>query len=154
MAKGGSEAAVRAALEDGDDGTLVYKPGDDSRNWKPADFIVWHRLFVDHDRPGSAFIEVKSTDLLGRWSPADRRRGLRPSQRVYAAAAVDMGIVYLVVIYWRRRRCWTISSVRPFLAEPERSFTFEELMSTHGIRAWPQHLGSTIRLALAGELGL
>lgn len=156
MAKGTSEATVRAALEEIHDNDsnqiLVYKPPDDARNWKPADFIAWHHL--EGSPPGSAFIEVKQTDVLYGWQPSDPRRGLRPSQTVHAHAALAIGIPYLVVIHWKRRSCWTVSGVRPFLAEPDRKFTFEELSSSHGIRVWPKHLGSTLRLALAGELGL
>lgn len=41
--KGQSEATVRAALTRlaEDMPMVVYKPPDDARNWKPADFLVW-----------------------------------------------------------------------------------------------------------------
>src|SRR5512137_642133 len=92
MTKGSSEATVAKALADIDDPIVaVWKPPDDARNWKPADYLVWFD-------GRAAMIEVKDCPAM-RGFPFDQ---LRPTQRAWAYRCRQTGTPYLLVIHWQR----------------------------------------------------
>lgn len=140
--KRGSEDRAREALNQMDLDTWVYKPPDDARNWKPADFIVWYREGVLDD-PRSAFLEVKDVDTIRVFNP----REIRPAQRNAILRAAELNIPYLVAVWWRRRGIWTISrGIR--LVEAKGSLTFVQMSSSHGIEATLPMFPPTLRMVL------
>lgn len=158
MTKGRSEPFVREALRkvaEDVDGLVVYKPPDDARNWKPADFLVWWpddtMILVGDERirmVRCAWIEVKQTDAVATWPLND----LRPSQTRAAADAHDAGIPYLILIYWKRSRDWTVvDGVRLIYDSPpehRHSVGRPLLMSRYGVQSSPGNLASTLKSAL------
>lgn len=156
--KRGSEDRVREALSDMDLDTWIYKPPDDARNWKPADYIVWvnppdppelksgtqDRLLLAIAK--TSFVEVKDVDAVRLFNLKE----LRPAQKNAILRSAVMGIPYWVVVWWRRHGKWTISpGIR--LVEAGRSLTFVEMTSSHGIEAEPHLLASTLRMVLVDE---
>lgn len=138
---------MRAALDDMDLDTWVYKPPDDARNWKPADFILWW------DDPDSgellsvaqtAMIEVKDTAALRVYNLSD----IRPSQHNAMMRAQIMGIPYLVAIWWRRHKRWTISIGSRLFREEKRSLRYLDLSSSLGLDCTQDMLASTLRSIL------
>lgn len=158
--KRSSEAQLGEALRsmDFDLAPYVYrlpdpKTGAGVSNWKPCDFMVWWRQSTDAypGRPivAAAWVEAKDTDALNFWP----RSELRPSQAQGIRDAGRLGIPYLLAIYWRRHRGWTISDgigVLDYLeSNPEAtSIAREKLLSRFGVDAKSANLGQTIRVIL------
>lgn len=146
MSKGTSETHVRAALNNMDLDAIVYKPPDDARNWKPADFLVWWR-------DGAAMIEVKQAS--GRYTfPL---RNMRPSQTLGIRRAAEIGLPYFLVIWWPLLKSWTISNAHQVLdwtiSNPERSsLDYGWLNSVAGMDCTTHDLASILRSALLGEV--
>jgi hypothetical protein len=145
--KRGAEDRAREAMLGMDPPAWVYKPPDDARNWKPADFICW-LSWADEPDTGTCFVEVKDSPALNVWNISD----LRPSQVLAAKKADEFHVPYWVVIWWRRRKMWTISDARALLRSPARRFTYDELSSVYGIDATQEQLGSVLRLCFRGEV--
>jgi hypothetical protein len=149
MTKGASEATVRAALGQLGPRVYVYKPPDDSRNWKPCDFMVWWNeeegsdIFTPAVHP--AWIEVKESPTVSSFA---YQRQLRPSQKLGIRAAHDLGIPYLLVVHWRRHEDWTISDAWAVLTHPERVLSRQMLYTRYGVHAHPRDLAPTLRAAL------
>lgn len=171
--KGQSEATVRAALMRlaEDMPMVVYKPPDDARNWKPADFLVWFAgdRFVeaedgiDHLNPvGSAMFEVKDNALVDTLAIKE----LRPNQRKSIREAMAIGLPYWLVVWWRRKQRWTVSDAAKVLTHIRdeedrgkadhtyipRAPTFSHLSSFMGVDCTTETLPGTIGVALRGEL--
>jgi len=145
--KGSSEANVAKALSDIDDPIVaVWKPPDDARNWKPADYLVWFD-------GKAAMIEVKDCDALRGFPLAE----LRPTQRAWAYRCDEAGIPYLLVIYWQRTSDWTISDTMKVI-EWEKEDVFHKscpralLQGAFGVQTDGRLLAATLRLALMGEM--
>jgi hypothetical protein len=137
--------------------TVVYKPPDDARNWKPCDFMVW----VAGAPPTSAWFEVKDVDAVNSFPIA----GLRPSQMQGIADATRVGFPYWLAIWWRRQREWTISDAVRVLAWRDdnaddgvspgwkpTSIPRELLISRFGISSTKQQLTGTLKAVLLGEV--
>ncbi len=140
--KGPSEGMLREALSDVDlSGLVVYKPPDDARNWKPADYMVWWL-------GGSAWLEVKATDAADTWPLSE----LRKSQRLGIEQARRADLPYVVCVYWQRHHDWTLSLADELVDAGQPRFTRTELMSRYGVEARPTHLASTLRGLLTGTL--
>lgn len=146
MTKGTSEGKVRLALNQLDLDLELYKPPDDARNWKPADFLVWWRPAAPVvDRPHSTWIEVKECKLVGSFPLDD----LRKSQRDGIRKARRLGIPYLLVVWWPSRRIWTISDAYQLDGSPLKgSVPFSVLAGKIGIDATQDNLPSTLRLVI------
>jgi hypothetical protein len=147
MTKGSSEATVAKALSEIDDPIVaVWKPPDDARNWKPADYLVWYSTYA-------AMIEVKDCAALRGFPLSD----LRPTQRAWAWRCKEVGIPYLLVIHWQRTQDWTISDTLKVL-EWEREDVFHKsvpralLQGGFGVQTDGRLLAATLRLALLGEM--
>lgn len=150
--KGDSESRVRAALNEIALGgnTLVYKPPDDARNWKPADFMVWWR---DGERHGTAMLEVKETPNKATFP----LRELRPSQLAGMRQAARVRLPYWLVIWWPRAMMWTISDAAKVLAvvdrvDPENSLPYAWLCSVAGMDCTSRNLAPILRSVLLGEV--
>lgn len=155
MTKGTSEAVVRQAIRDTGLSVGWYKPPDDARNPKPADYLLW----VNNTGLNfGAFVEVKDCPQLRGFPLAD----LRPSQRLWIAQAKKLKIPYFLVVHWKRTRDWTISDAIKLLDwEQEETITRakrptsvpRDLMQTrYGVHTEGRLLASTLKLALLGEL--
>jgi len=150
--KGNSEARIRAALNDLNLEVLVYKPPDDARNWKPADFLVWWRD-PDYFRQGSAMIEVKESPGKLTFPVRD----LRPSQRLGMAQAGKVSVPYWLVIWWPQLTKWTISEGARVLVYLETvpsatSLDYMWLSSTAGTDCATRDLAPILRSVLLGEV--
>lgn len=149
--KGSTEGRVRNALNLMDlRPCLVYKPPDDSRNWKPADFCLWFRR---DSTIASAFLEVKLSSGANVWSVRD----LRPAQREGIRQAFEVGMDYWIVVWWPNHQKWTISEGRKVLAAIERdpavpSLHYSWLSSVAGMDCTTRDLPSILRAALLGEV--
>lgn len=163
--KGASEGKVREALDkiNADDMLPLtwWKPPDDARNWKPADYLVW---FADF-RPdwqmaqalvtGSAMIEVKDNDQSAGLPFSE----LRLTQRAWIRQAGRIGLPYLLVVWWRKWQDWTVSDATKVLAfiedeqtPPIKSVHRTQLLSVMGVNCTSANLASTLAAALRGEL--
>lgn len=143
MTKGASEGTIRAALSSMDlDPIYVYKPPDDSRNWKPCDFMVW---WEEDGATRCAWIEVKEVQTVESFP---YQRQLRPSQKAAITAAHFLGIPYLLAVHWRRHEDWTISDAWAVLTHPERVLSRKLLYTRYGVHAHPRDLAPTLRAAL------
>jgi hypothetical protein len=137
--KGPSEGKVREALEAlaVDMPLLFYKPPDDARNWKPADFLVWWGVSAANmtwvlkggesfeiPKPGrievmpaGASIEVLRTGAGSAFIEVKDNpnlRGyntvdLRPVQRAWMRHAARIGVAYWLVMWWHKRHLWSVS---------------------------------------------
>ena len=159
--KGTSEARVREALTKLNESMrlLIYKPPDDSRNPKPADFLVWFR----HPRHTSdlawsvstgGFIEVKQTPNLKSWPTSQ----LRTTQRGMIRQAGRIGAPYLLVVWWPRQKRWSVSDAVKVLDELDSrgrvSFLYAELTSRFGVDvAGDGLLPGVLGAGLRGEIG-
>jgi hypothetical protein len=154
--KGASEARVREALTRlaGDMQLTWWKPPDDARNWKPADYLLWYTL--DDDLRSfacgkSAMLEVKDNPALKGYSVAD----LRPIQRAWMHHAERVRVPYWLVIWWRRRQVWTVTAAAKVLAkidEGETNLPFTWLASVGGVDSANENLAGTLGAALRGEI--
>lgn len=147
MTKGSSEAIVAKALADIDDPIIaVWKPPDDARNWKPADYLVWFD-------GKAAMIEVKDCPAVRGFPLAD----LRPTQRAWAWRCGEVGIPYFLVIHWQRTQDWTISNALEVLRW-KREDVFHKsvpralLQGAFGVQTDGRLLAASLRLALLGEM--
>lgn len=160
MPKLASEGQFGAALRAVDLDVVVFKPGDDMRNRKPCDFMVW---YVDggallSDTPNraavSTWFEVKDVDAVETFPLAE----LRPSQLQGIRDAERVGIPYFLAVYWRRHRTWTISDAVKLLAATQGLITIRKsvrrsvLASRFGIDSSPGQLSSTLKAVLLGDL--
>lgn len=107
--KGSSEGAFREALNAVDlRPFVVYKPPDDARNWKPADYMVWWpsmsgtTTFIGGAR--SAWFEVKDPRTKGGLPVKD----ITPTQWAAIAQADQLGLPYFFAIRWPDSM-WTIA---------------------------------------------
>lgn len=141
MTKGASEGQVRAALSSMDLLSIVYKPPDDARNWKPCDFMVW---WASSDGPQCAWLEVKDTPAKDVFALSQ----IRQSQRLGIVQAHEVGIPYLLVVHWSRWKLWTISDAWAVMESAGLSATRLELMTRYGVDAQPRDLASTLRVVL------
>jgi hypothetical protein len=154
--KGKSEGQVRAALNQMDWDVLVYKPPDDARNWKPADFMVWwdnNELRGAHRIPRSAMLEVKESP--GKFTFPIRE--LRPSQLLGMRMAASVGLTYFLVIWWPKLSMWTISNawqVANWIGDhPDAtSLDYGWLNSVAGMDCTTRDLAPILRSALLGEV--
>lgn len=150
MPKGSSEGLFREALNKIDfDPTFIYKPPDDARNWKPADYFLWFP--VSFGAPaGSSWFEVKETPNLKTFSFAD----VRPSQWRGISTAKELKLPYFFAIRWKRDGMWSlVDAVRLFdwlIAQDPRpaSVTRVALESRFGVSCTVGQLPSMIRAAL------
>lgn len=150
MPKGSSEGLFREALNKIDfDPTFIYKPPDDARNWKPADYFLWFP--VSFGAPaGSSWFEVKETPNLKTFSLAD----VRPSQWRGIETATRLGMPYFLAIRWKRDGMWTlVDAVRLagwLYAQEVRPKSVERvaLESRFGVSSTVGQLPSMIRAAL------
>lgn len=111
MTKGPSEGIFREALKALDySPTFIYKPPDDARNWKPADYFLWFP--VGFDAPAaSSWFEVKETPNKATFPLAD----IRPSQVRGIMMAKSLGIPYILAIRWKPDGMWSlVDAVRLF----------------------------------------
>ena len=152
MTKRNSEADVRAALTAiaDDVGLFAYKPPDDARTSKPADFFAW---WPGGQTVESAWLEVKDTKAVGtfNWNAM-----MTPAQIAAIRTARELQLPYYLVVYWRTRGEWTISNARTMGADFDvfgdhgrtRPFTKVEMMSRYGVQCWPGQLSSTLKSVL------
>lgn len=153
--KGPSEGRFRELLSDVDlPGLIIYKPPDDARNWKPCDFMLWWPGTNDMGVPGfrptpaSAWVEVKDVNVVNIF-PLDE---LRPSQRAGIRQADEIGLPYVLAIWWRRRNGWTFSNAAAVLGTGARTVAYTDLVSTYGIDAPAAKASSILRSVLEGEV--
>ena len=107
MTKGPSEGIFRERLGQVDLHPFeIYKPPDDARNWKPADFLVWWKIGGGggYERPASAWIEVKATNNKAVWPFGD----LQPTQVLAIRKATALRIPYFIAIRWNGDRQWSL----------------------------------------------
>lgn len=159
--KGTSEARVREALTTLNESMrlVVYKPPDDSRNPKPADFLVWFRrqpttADLGYSHPTGGLIEVKQSPNLKSWPVSD----LRPTQRASIHQHAKVGSPYLLVIWWPKLHRWTVSDAVKMLVAAEsnglRSVLFANLASKYGVDvAGDGLLPGVLGAGLRGEIG-
>lgn len=142
--KSDTEDRVRAALDQINQLTrtlFIYKPPDDSRNWKPADYIVgWNK--------GIAFVEVKlcRTAIL--------TIDLRPSQRKAIHDASLIGAPYLLAVWWSQPATWWIFDARrleDIEAPPGVRVPWKSLLHL-GFRAGERILPMVLARGIEGEL--
>jgi len=147
-----SEGEFGAALRAIDLRLYVFKPGDDMRNWKPCDYMVWLAPFHGARTGDTFWFEVKDTDAVNTFSFKE----LRPAQRQGIADAVRVGIPYWLAVYWRRHQSWTISDATRLVAyavDPAtKSVSRELLMSRFGVQSSKALLSSTLKSILLGEV--
>lgn len=131
------------------DGMVVFKPADDSRNWKPCDYMAWWKSYDEtvaaKDQGCAAWIEVKQNDRLRAWKPE-----LRPAQAAGAKQAAEIGLPYIVAVYWKKRNYWTLHQWSATLP----AMTFEEAVSRYGVGTMPSTLSVVLAGVLNGEAGL
>ena len=165
--KGPSERIFREALGKVDiDPLEIYKPPDDARNWKPADFLLWMPggLLAVNVAAGdvpvsatSAWIEVKATNNKAVWPFAD----LQPTQVLAIRKAKRLGIPYFIAIRWNGDRHWSlVDAIRLLdyidtIDDPEGAGGSRQkgcpralLESRFGVSATVGQLASTIKVAL------
>lgn len=164
MSNSYAQDQVREALK-GIDGLVAYKPPDDSRNWKPCDQMVWWWQPYDEENfaaanvsrgwPRSAWLEVKMNPLKGSWhvTTPNGSEGLSLQQARAAFDAEEIGLPYVVAVYWKARKYWTLHW-RVGRREFPGKLTFEGATTSWGVGCAPANLRSTLRLVLAGEAGL
>jgi hypothetical protein len=150
-----SEGQFGAALRSCDVASIVYKPPDDARTWKPCDYMVW--INWDNDlRAGSRSIwfEVKDVDAVAAFPFSE----LRPAQMKGIHDAARIGIPYWLAVYWRRERDWSISDAAKVLAWRDQqesvatSVPRELLVSRFGIDATPATLTSVLKSVLLDDI--
>lgn len=158
MSNSYAQDQIREALK-GIDGLVAYKPPDDSRNWKPCDQMVWWPVTAEFDSSAigyvrSAWLEVKMNPLQGVWHVTSTGAdGLSLQQCRAARDAEEIGLPYIVAVYWKPRKYWTLH-YRVGRAEFPGKLTFEEASTQWGVGTAPANLRSTLRGVLAGEAGL
>lgn len=140
--KGKSEPMFREALGKVDLSLVIYKPPDDSRNWKPCDFMVWWRSEIVE----TAWFEVKEA-RSGTTFPVEKE--LRPAQRSGILDAAAIGFPYWLAIWWPERSVWSIS--RAIRVIDAKTLTFGELAGKYGLDAPQRSLPGTLRAILEGE---
>lgn len=156
-----SEDQVKAALAR-IDGLLVYKPPDDARNWRPADFLIWwdgNVLKGAPKIPRAGMLEVKQNDrkLIWHWTGGGAE-SLRPSQLAAVAKCNALGMPYFVAVYWKSRRYWTLHRIDqwlgigiPYVDTPLR---WEDAITRYGVGAAPVNLADTLAGLIHGDTGL
>lgn len=133
------------------------KTGAGVSNWKPCDFLVWYPVLDENLLwTRSAWIEAKDTDQVNTFPYAD----LRPAQIAGIIQANELVIPYLLAVWWRKARRWTISDAYAVLQwfnqgigaggtiTRPTSIGRELLMSRFGVDASNDNLGQTIRVIL------
>lgn len=162
MSNSYAQDQIREALK-GIDGLIAYKPPDDSRNWKPCDQMLWwagdHPINLGDGSngpilPNSAWLEVKMNPLQGLWRVTSANAdGLSLQQLRAARDALDIGLPFVVAVYWKGRKYWTLH-VNPTRNDFPAKLSFEEATTRWGVGTAPANLRSTLRAVLAGEAGL
>ena len=166
--KGPSEATIRDALAKlrQEMRLVIYKPPDDARNWKPADFLLWYRpalatTDLAYSHPVGAFLEVKQTDQVDHFPLAD----LRINQRAAIRDAGRVGAPFVLAIWWPKHQParWTIGDAAKLVAELDgengrsaewpTSIVYDLLASRYGVDCEPRHLVGTLGAMLRGEVG-
>jgi len=182
VSKRPSEAAFGRALRDVDLSMYVYRPpdpksGEGVSNWKPCDFMAWHKtadaVHMSWSAAGkiegvdaaviavSTWFECKDTDAVDRFPFAD----IRPSQLAGIRDAARMGIPYWLAIWWRRHSSWTISNAIKLLEWRHEQETLPHrrpagptsvertlLMSRFGTQSNQTQLTSNLKAVLLGEV--
>lgn len=162
MTKRSSEAELGVALRGMDFDPAPYvlklpdpKTGAGVSNWKPADFLVWWSS-GEFASTLSAWVEAKDNDQVDSFPYAD----LRPSQIGGILQAAELGIPYLLAIWWRKAKRWTVSDAPAVLrwfnqgigaggaSTRPTSIKRELLMSRFGVDASRETIGATIRIIL------
>jgi hypothetical protein len=152
--KGSSEGLFREALNKIDfDPTFIFKPPDDARNWKPADYFLWFP--VSFGAPaGSSWFEVKETPNLKTFPLAE----IRPSQWRGIATAKRLRLPYFLAIRWKRDGMWSlVDAVRLIVwieAQQMRPASVDRvaLESRFGVSSTVGQLPMMIRAALTEGL--
>jgi hypothetical protein len=156
-----AEARVRAALTELGSNVVTWKPPDDARNWKPADFLVWHALGLVSMPARSAMIEVKVVDQLTSFPLTE----LRKNQRAAIRQAARIRLPYWLVVWWRRRQPaeWTVSNASRLIRDLDTQYTpagwptsvpHQLLRSRYGIEAASDRvLPGVLSAALREEIG-
>lgn len=158
--KGPTEARVRQALGSiaAESDLTWWKPPDDARNWKPADFLTWFKVPMRESACGgySAFIEVKDNALVGSFPVKD----IRPVQLSYMRQAARMRIPYVLAVWWRKRHRWTVCDAAKIVRwldeqgeDAPRSIAYELMISRFGVDSTEAMLASMLKAAMYGELG-
>ena len=154
-----SEDRVRAALH-GHEGMLVYKPPDDARNWKPADFLCWWggELVIPGETVSfesqvrSAMLEVKQNPLKALWHVVGTGgESLRPNQLAAAKGAWAVGLPYVIAVYWKQLRRWSIHRWNPGFPD---TMSWHEAVSRYGVEAEGTALPLILRGVLEGDASL
>lgn len=146
--KGTSEAAFSAALREAatELHMLFWKPPDDARNWKPADFFAWRETAESPDLRASFarpyFFEVKQTTNLGFATIA-----LRPTQRVWLEDGSKIGISCWIAVWWKNVGIWQFWNVNR-RGLPDRPFAVKSALPD----ATPANLASVIKGIMRGEV--
>lgn len=165
MTKRASEGELGDALRGVDLAPLyVLKLPDDSRNWKPCDYLVWLSERVDIPSDGSTlklvssiWFEAKDVDTVAAFNWTNE---LRPSQIAGIRDAGELGIPYWLAVYWRKSRTWTISDAHKIAAWIRENHTEGRkvvlskgaLSSTFGIDSSKQLLPSVLKDVLLGGI--
>lgn len=180
MTKRPSEAEFGAALREVDLVSYVFRPPDPKlgagvSNWKPCDFMAWHRLMLVDDAnkatygpfanpsiivAGSTWFECKDVTAVESFAFAE----LRPSQLAGIRDAERVGIPYWLAVWWRRQKEWTISDASRVLLWREEdgasrgeavllptSIPRNLLESRFGVSCARAQLASTLKQVLLGE---
>jgi hypothetical protein len=152
-----SEDQIRAALAK-IDGLMVYKPPDDSRNWKPADFLLWwtEPAYNDFDATllKAGMLEVKKNYLSSLWHwMGDGPEGLRPSQRAAMGQCRRIGMPYFVAVHWAKHEYWTLHRTEGWTTAPD-TIMFDDARTQYGVGCAPVNLAMTLAGVIHGEAGL
>lgn len=147
MGKTLAEPTFGRALREMDLLSVVYKPPDDARTWKPCDFMVWFSAPGTDDT--SAWFEVKDVDLVSVFPLHE----LRASQLAGIRDAARVGIPYYLAVWWRKAQMWSISdaiAVVKWWEEaaakgPVTSIKRELLQSRFGIDSTNAQLSSNLK---------
>lgn len=143
MAKTLAETNLGKALRDIDVASIVYKPPDDARNWKPCDYMVW----IAHGSGAlSTWFEVKDVDLVNVFP----RSEIRPSQVRGIRDATRVGIPYYLCVWFRKASMWAIADAAKVMGwfdeNPDATSIKRELLqSRFGVDATNHQLTSVLK---------
>lgn len=146
-----SETKVREALSAMDLDVVVYKPVDNAgraQNTKPADFMVWwHAEGIVSSGAMSAWLEIKECPNLDSF-PFSL---IRPSQWAAMRDAERIELPYYLVVYWKARKLWTVTTSRRLLAADEAG-DVSMARVRFPLECRPAELENHLRGVLLGEI--
>lgn len=156
-----AESKVREALAR-IDGLLTYKPPDDARNWKPADWLLWwdaNELLGAPPITRCGMLEVKQNDRQRIWHwTQGGSESLRPIQLAAVARCRTLGMPYFVAVYWKGRSYWTLHRVDRWLGidgpTVETPISFDDAVTKYGVGTAPANLLATLSGLIRGDAGL